>query len=65
MRMPSMGELAIILLIALIIFGPTKLPELGKALGRGIREFRGASKEMQKSLEEESSSENEEEESKS
>jgi len=59
MRMPSLGELAIILLIALIIFGPTKLPELGKALGRGIREFRGASKEMQKTLEEDESDDKE------
>jgi len=35
-------ELAIILVIALIIFGPNKLPEMGKALGRGIREFKDA-----------------------
>ncbi len=36
------GELLLILLIVLIIFGPGKLPELGKALGKGIREFRQA-----------------------
>ena len=33
-------ELIIVLVIALIIFGPGKLPELGKALGQGIREFK-------------------------
>lgn len=36
---------AIILIIALIIFGPGKLPELGKALGRGISEFKSATNE--------------------
>lgn len=33
----------IVLVIALVIFGPGKLPELGKALGRGIKEFKSAS----------------------
>lgn len=33
----------IILVVALVIFGPGKLPELGKAMGRGIREFKSAS----------------------
>lgn len=32
----------VVLIIALVIFGPGKLPELGKALGRGISEFRSA-----------------------
>lgn len=42
-------ELLVILIIALVIFGPGKLPELGKALGKGISEFRGAvSKEDEK-----------------
>jgi len=35
-------ELVIILVLALIIFGPGKLPEVGKAIGRGIREFKKA-----------------------
>lgn len=35
-------ELVIILVIALVIFGPGKLPELGKSLGRGISEFKKA-----------------------
>lgn len=55
MRMPGLPEWGLILLIALVIFGPSKLPELGKALGKGIREFKGASRELQKSLEEDES----------
>jgi sec-independent protein translocase protein TatA len=39
-------ELAIILIIALVIFGPNKLPEMGKALGRGIREFKDAATQL-------------------
>jgi sec-independent protein translocase protein TatA len=41
---PNIGplEIAIVLVIVLIIFGPKRLPELGKSLGRGIREFRGS-----------------------
>ena len=35
-------EIAIVLVIVLIIFGPKRLPELGRSLGRGIREFRGS-----------------------
>ncbi|TAM83094.1 MAG: twin-arginine translocase TatA/TatE family subunit [Acidobacteria bacterium] len=35
-------HLFFILLIVLIIFGPGKLPELGRSLGKGIREFKGA-----------------------
>ncbi len=40
------GELLLILLIALIIFGPGRLPELGRALGRSIREFREATRDV-------------------
>lgn len=43
-------ELLIILGVVLIIFGPSKLPELGKSLGRGIREFRGAAKDIKDSI---------------
>ncbi len=39
-------ELGIILVIALVIFGPGKLPEIGKALGKGIGEFRKESKTL-------------------
>ena len=40
--MPNVGplELVIVLLIALIIFGPKKLPQLGRSLGQGMREFK-------------------------
>jgi sec-independent protein translocase protein TatA len=34
------AELAILLLLALIIFGPKRLPEMGRSLGRGMREFK-------------------------
>jgi sec-independent protein translocase protein TatA len=49
----GMPELIIILVIALIIFGPRKLPELGKSLGKSIHEFKKASTELQNTLEQE------------
>ena len=49
----GMPELLIILVIALIIFGPRKLPELGRSLGRSLGEFKKASNELQRTLEEE------------
>ena len=49
----GMPELIIILVIALIIFGPRKLPELGRSLGRSIGEFKKASNELRSTLEEE------------
>jgi TatA/E family protein of Tat protein translocase len=39
-------------LIALIIFGPSRLPELGQSLGKAIREFKKSSQEIQKEIEE-------------
>jgi len=39
-------ELIVILVIILILFGPGKLPEIGKALGRGIREFKDAQNDV-------------------
>ncbi|KUK82328.1 MAG: Sec-independent protein translocase protein TatA [Pelotomaculum thermopropionicum] len=46
--MPHIGatELILILALALIIFGPGKLPDLGKAVGKTIKEFRSSSKEI-------------------
>ena len=38
----GMSELVLILVIALVVFGPGKLPEVGKALGKGIQEFKRA-----------------------
>jgi sec-independent protein translocase protein TatA len=35
-------QILIVLVIALIVFGPKRLPEMGRSIGRGIREFRGA-----------------------
>jgi sec-independent protein translocase protein TatA len=35
-------EIVIVLIIALVVFGPKRLPELGRSLGKGIREFRGS-----------------------
>ena len=46
-------ELFLILVVALIIFGPRKLPEMGRSLGRMMAEFRKASSEFQRTIEEE------------
>ncbi len=46
-------ELIIIFTIALIIFGPRKLPELGKSLGKSLAEFKRASNELKSTLDEE------------
>jgi sec-independent protein translocase protein TatA len=43
-------ELLIVFGLALLIFGPSKLPEIGKSLGKGIREFKSASKEIKDSV---------------
>jgi TatA/E family protein of Tat protein translocase len=45
-------EIFIIFLIALLVFGPKKLPELGKSLGKGIREFKRATEDLKHSWEE-------------
>ena len=49
----GMPELIIIFVIALIIFGPRKLPELGRSLGKSLSEFKRASNELRSTLEEE------------
>jgi sec-independent protein translocase protein TatA len=46
-------ELILILILALVIFGPGKLPEIGKSLGKGIGEFKDALKKTQDDEEEE------------
>jgi TatA/E family protein of Tat protein translocase len=47
MPVPGPLELIIVLVIALIVLGPGKLPDVGAALGKGIREFRRASSDLQ------------------
>ena len=49
----GMPEFIVILVIALIIFGPRKLPELGKSLGKSLAEFKRASNDLRSTLEEE------------
>jgi sec-independent protein translocase protein TatA len=49
----GMQEIIIIFIIALIVFGPRKLPELGKTIGKGLAEFKKASNELKQTWEEE------------
>lgn len=53
----GMQEMVIILVLALIIFGPRKLPELGRSLGKSINEFKRASNDLRNSLDDEIRSE--------
>ncbi len=47
MPVPGPWELILLLVIVLIIFGPGKLPDIGNAIGKGIREFRRASSDIE------------------
>ena len=51
--MPQLGfqELLVILLIVLLVFGAKRLPEMGAAIGKGIREFKRSMKDVQSSIE--------------
>jgi sec-independent protein translocase protein TatA len=53
----GLPEMLIILVVALIFFGPRKLPELGRSLGRSINEFKRASNELRNTLDDEIRSE--------
>jgi len=44
------SELILILVLALVIFGPKKLPEIGRAIGSGLKEFRKSASDLQKSI---------------
>jgi len=46
----GLPELMVILVVALLVFGPTKLPELARSLGRGLAEFRRASSDLRQSF---------------
>jgi TatA/E family protein of Tat protein translocase len=49
----GMGEVVLILIIALVVFGPRKLPELGKSLGQAMAQFRRASEDFKRTWEQE------------
>jgi len=53
----GLPEMLIILVVALIFFGPRKLPELGRSLGRSINEFKRASNDLRNTLDDEIRSE--------
>ena len=48
---PGPWEIVIILVIVLVLFGGKKLPELAKGLGKGLREFKNASRDIKKEVE--------------
>ncbi len=50
-------ELIVIFIVALLVFGPRKLPDLGRSLGKGLAEFKRASNELKRTWEEEVRSE--------
>ena len=50
--MPGWGELLIIMLFILIFFGAKKIPEIAKGMGKGIREFKDATKEIKNEIDE-------------
>ena len=58
--MPNIGVpgLILILIIALVIFGPAKLPQLGRAVGQTLREFKSSTKELADEAEEEEKQKN-------
>ena len=49
----GMQEILVIFILALIVFGPRKLPELGKSIGKSLAEFRKASNDLKRTWEEE------------
>ena len=49
----GMPELILIFLVALLVFGPKKLPEIGKSIGKGLAEFKRASDDLKRTIEQE------------
>lgn len=49
----GMPELILIFIVALLVFGPKKLPEIGKSIGKGLAEFKKASEDLKKTIERE------------
>ena len=49
----GMPELILIFVVALLVFGPKKLPEIGKSIGKGLAEFKRASDDLKKTIEQE------------
>ena len=49
----GMPELVLIFVVALLVFGPRKLPEIGKSIGKGLAEFKRASDELKRTIEDE------------
>jgi TatA/E family protein of Tat protein translocase len=49
----GMPELIMIFVVALLLFGPRKMPEIGRSIGRALGEFRRASNEFKKTIEDE------------
>lgn len=56
----GLPELVVIFVVALLVFGPRKLPELGRSIGKGLAEFKRASNELKRTWEEEVRAEEEE-----
>jgi len=52
----GMPEVLVILLLVLLLFGPKRLPQIGRTLGRGLREFRQATSELKRTVETEMAS---------
>ena len=48
----GVGEIAVVTAIILLLWGPSQVPKMGRALGETIREFRGVGRELQKTLDE-------------
>jgi TatA/E family protein of Tat protein translocase len=49
----SFGTILLIVIVVFLVFGPEKVPEVGRALGRAMREFRKAMSELERSVDEE------------